>query len=63
VTDQASVSITFPASSEGGPEEGVKHRPPPPCRSEPQPSFWLRCRICGRAGRFLQPFPRIPRRR
>jgi hypothetical protein len=23
----------------------------------------LRCRICGRIGRFIDPFPRIPRRR
>ena len=23
--------------------------------------LWLRCRICGRSGRFIDPFPRIPR--
>ena len=32
-------------------------------RAEIQPSLWPRCRICGRTGRFIDPFPRIPRRR
>ena len=39
---------------------------PAACRSrwpETRPALWLRCRICGRTGRFIDPFPRIPRRR
>jgi hypothetical protein len=67
VTDEGSLSIICPASfgcgadrsapAQGtggallprGPDTGLK--------------LWLRCRICGRSGRFVDPFPRIPRRR
>jgi hypothetical protein len=66
VTDQGSPSILCPASSGCG--EVRRHRstllPRWPAR---QPgadvSEWLRCRVCGRAGRFVDPFPRLPRRR
>jgi len=63
VTDQGSLSITSPASSDCGPADAVNDPPPPPSPPEAQPVLWLRCRICGRAGRFIDPFPRIPRRR
>lgn len=35
----------------------------PPGRLEKRADLWLRCSICGRPGRFVDPFPRIPRRR
>jgi hypothetical protein len=28
-----------------------------------RPGVWMCCRVCGRMGRFMDPFPRIPRRR
>jgi hypothetical protein len=34
-----------------------------PMRLEKRADSWLRCSICGRPGRFVDPFPRIPRRR
>ena len=36
---------------------------PQPLARKHSLALWLRCRICGRAGRFIDPFPRIPRRR
>jgi hypothetical protein len=30
---------------------------------EKRPDLWLRCSICGRPGRFVDPFPHIPGRR
>ena len=36
----------------------VKH-PPMPRWQEIRPWLWPRCRICGRTGRFIDPFPRI----
>jgi hypothetical protein len=30
---------------------------------EKRADLWLRCSICGRPGRFVDPFPQIPRRR
>jgi hypothetical protein len=56
VTDQGSFSIASPALFQRGPAEPQQH-------PSPQPVWWLRCRICGRAGRFIDPFPRMPRRR
>ena len=32
-------------------------------RAGRQPLLWLRCSICGRPGRFVDPFPQIPRRK
>jgi hypothetical protein len=32
-------------------------------RLEKRTGIWLRCSICGRPGRFVDPFPHIPRRR
>ena len=62
VTDQGSLSITSPASFECGTSKanaGVATIPPP----QPAPFTRLRCCICGRTGRFIDPYPRIPRRR
>jgi hypothetical protein len=33
------------------------------CGPEQRADLWLCCAICGRPGRFVDPFPRIPRRR
>jgi hypothetical protein len=67
VTDQGSLSILCPASFGCGAERAVPaHRETAALlrrRPENQPGLWLRCRICGRAGRFIDPFPRIPTRR
>lgn len=30
---------------------------------EERPGVWRCCRVCGRTGHFVDPFPRIPRRR
>jgi hypothetical protein len=50
VTDQGSVSITFPATCSGG--IGITPRRAP----------FLRCIVCGRSGHWVDPYPRIPRR-
>jgi hypothetical protein len=70
VTDQGSLLIACSASFQCGPAEatptgvsegsGAAVRPRWP---ETRPGVWLCCRICGRIGRFIDPFPRIPRRR
>jgi len=70
VTDQGSLSITCPALCRGGPAEvtaiktphrsGLVLLPPQP---DARPGVRLCCRVCGRAGRFIDPFPRIPRRK
>lgn len=66
VTDHSSLSITCPALSLCGeaPRSGGALLPLWPAKPpSPDVTRWLRCRICGRAGRFIDPFPRIPRRR
>ncbi len=70
VTDQGSLSLTCPALSSGGPVPtrpvNVPDRPSAvllPRRPKTRPGLRLRCRVCGRTGRFIAPFPRIPRRR
>ena len=67
VTDQGSLSITCSALSLCGP---VQSEAPDkfgkaslPRWPQTRPGLRLCCRICGRAGRFIDPFPRIPRRR
>jgi hypothetical protein len=70
VTDQGSLSITCSAISACGPGEPAatqiaqvyvaRRRPLWP---QSEPGVQLRCRICGRIGRFIDPFPPIPRRR
>ena len=70
VTDQGSLLITGSASSlcgaapatssdEATPAEAAGF----PCWPENRPGVRLCCRVCGRGGRFIDPFPPIPRRR
>jgi hypothetical protein len=63
VTDQASPSITFPASSQCGRGSLRENVPRHQMGLGGQLSLQLKCQICGRGGRFIDPFPRIPRRR
>ncbi len=69
VTDHSSLWIAFPASSECGKVDAIAIEAPPrssaaglPRWTEQRPGIRLCCRICGRAGRFIDPFPSIPRR-
>jgi hypothetical protein len=70
VTDQGSLLIACPALSECGPVEAIPAEAPDrssaaslPHWPQSQPGVWLHCRVCGRVGRFIDQFPRIPRRR
>jgi hypothetical protein len=63
VTDQGSLSITSPASFECGPADRQADPPLPQYRPEAPPVLPLRCRICGRVGRFIDPFPPTPPRK
>lgn len=70
VTDHSSLLIASPASSKGGKVDATAIETPPRSKAatlprwpEQRPGVWLCCRICGRAGRFVDPFPSIPRRR
>ena len=70
VTDQGSLLIVSSSSSERGlievtpveiaPKSGSTLFPRWP---EKRPGVSLYCRVCSRPGRFVDPFPRIPRRR
>jgi len=69
VTDQGSILIAFPASSECGKVEATLTDTPLRSSStelprwpEKRPGVWLCCRVCGRTGRFVNPFPTIPKR-
>ena len=63
VTDQGSLPIVSPASFDCGKGDVVEHPPASQSGHERRPAWWLRCRICGRTGLFIDPFPRIPQRR
>ena len=67
VTDQSSLSVISPAPFGCGETittpVAVALRVPSPGRLEMRAGLWLRCSICGRPGRFIDPFPHIPRRR
>jgi hypothetical protein len=63
VTDQGSLSITSPASFDCGPADPQEIPSTPHSWPEARLTLPLRCRICGRVGRFIDPFPRIPRRK
>jgi hypothetical protein len=62
VTDQGSLSAISPASFDCGNADAVEHPPASQPWHENRPTLWLRCRVCGRTGRF-DPFPRVPQRR
>ena len=59
VTDHSSASVTSPALLACGDRRQVSADPP---RSGQQAPLW-HCRICGRTGRFINPFPPTPLRR
>jgi hypothetical protein len=67
VTDQGSHSITFPAlsRSEGTtPTTVCSSSSNATCRQprpEKRPIPFLRCIVCGRSGRFVDPYPQTPR--
>jgi hypothetical protein len=73
VTDQGSLSISSPASCGCGTPEtppvtdpagsgaAVRHQRLPERLPERLPVPFLRCVVCGRKGRFVDPFPRYPR--
>jgi hypothetical protein len=70
VTDQGSVSIISPASSECEPVDAPAAAVPARsdrllrhARPEIRAGLWQCCRICGRPGRFVDTSPRIFRRR
>jgi hypothetical protein len=67
VTDQSSLSVISPASFGCGETiampVAVALQVAPPGGLEKRADLWLRCSICGRLGRFVDPFPHIPRRR
>ena len=70
VTDQGSILSVCSASSSCGAVEATSpeaHRPAVadvfPRLPENRRDVRLCCRVCGRAGRFIEQFPPIPRRR
>ena len=70
VTDQGSLLINCSASSSHAATPTTRRAFPDtspsalsPRRPETQPTRWLRCCVCGRTGRFVDPFPHIPRHR
>ena len=67
VPDQGSISISFRASSECGNGEptitDTPSRPGTDRVARKPPSVGLRCSFCRRAGRLVNPFPLIPKRR
>jgi hypothetical protein len=60
VTDHGSISIACSALSSCEPDPALPSAPPLPAPPLP---IRLCCRICGRPGRFINPFPVVPRRR
>jgi len=63
VTDQGSLSIVSPASFDCGKADAVDHPSASQSWHERRPVLWPHCRICGRTGRFIDPFPRIAQRK
>ena len=63
VTDHGSISIACSASSSCEPDPVLASTSP--CRPQlrHRPTIRLCCRVCGRSGRFIDPFPALPRRR
>jgi hypothetical protein len=67
VTDQGSLSIFSPAPFRCGTSESTGIGEPGRAGGQRQPQNPVRqlwcCIVCRRSGRFVDPFPRIPRRR
>lgn len=70
VTDQGSLLIAGSTLSGGGPIKTILSELPErsgavtlPRWPQTQPGGWLRCRICGRKGHFIDPLLGISRRR
>ena len=64
VTDQSSRSVISPAPFGCGETITMPAVVALRVSSPGRPAdLWLRCSICGRPGRFVDPFPHIPRRR
>src|SRR5262249_3352236 len=70
VTDQGSILSTCSASSSWEVAEATPPDTAPPTAAvtfpqwpENHPGIRMCCRVCGRVGRFIDPFPPIPRRR
>jgi hypothetical protein len=64
VTDQGSLPIICSALSRCEPLPAVPANTVSlPRWPQSQPGVLLCCRLCGRKGRFIDPFPLLPRRR
>jgi hypothetical protein len=67
VTDEGSLLVISPALFGCGETITMPVAGPLPSKLptglEKRPDLWLCCSICGRPGRFVDPFPQIPRRR
>jgi hypothetical protein len=63
VTDQGSQSCASRSPSEGGKAVTMPAVAPLRVRPRERRVFWMRCMVCGRAGRFVDPFPRTSSRR
>jgi hypothetical protein len=67
VTDQGSLSVFSPAPFGCGETITPPVAVPLSCELadglEKRSDLWLRCAICGRPSRFVNPFPQISRRR
>ena len=57
VTDQGSQSSASGSPSEGGKAVTMPAVAPLVVRPRERRVFWMRCVVCGRAGRFVDPFP------
>jgi hypothetical protein len=63
VTDQGSQSIKSRSPSESGKAVTMPTLVPLRLRSREQSGIRLCCAVCGRVGRFVDPFPRTSSRR
>ena len=63
VTDQGSQSASSGSPSERGKAITTPAAVPLHVRPSDQRGFWLRCMVCGRVGRLIDPFPRTSIRR
>ena len=57
VTDQGSQSVSSRSPSEGGKAITTPAVVPLRVRPRERRGVWLRCMVCGRAGRLVDPFP------